>query len=74
MKRQIVLTGWFIRLKLRRHSFGKKVGDELVNVSLLVESDRALLETEFDSEEIVEATLIFDVPSLLDLGGEVVVE
>ena len=61
-------------MKLGRHSFGKKVGDELVNVSLLVESDRALLETEFDSEEIVEATLIFDVPSLLDLGGEVVVE
>ena len=68
-----MVTGRFVRLELRRHSFGKKVGDEFVDVSLLVESDRALLETKLDPDKVVEITLVLDVPSLLELGGEVVV-
>ena len=71
---QRVITRGTVGLNVGGYALRKEVGGEFLDVRLLMEEEMILGLFELDSQEIVAITLVFHLPSFLQLGGEVTIE
>ena len=64
MEGQVVVARRFVCLELRRNAVGKKIGQQRLDVSLLMESNGVASESEFDTKQVMKVTFVFYFPSL----------
>ena len=69
-----MITGRSITLDLGRHALRKVLQHQLLDVSLLVESEMLSLPAEFYTEQVLYVALVLHVPSLHKLPGEILIQ